>query len=78
MDRTSVRRVSLAWSQIWPPAVAGAVAAGASIGAAELFAGLLPGAPSLVTAIGALVISLQPPGAKELAVTLFGLNDKLA
>jgi DMSO/TMAO reductase YedYZ molybdopterin-dependent catalytic subunit len=73
-----VTRPRWAWSQIWPPAVAGAIAAAVSIAAAELVAGLVPGAPSLVTAIGTLVISLQPPGAKELAVTLFGLNDKLA
>jgi DMSO/TMAO reductase YedYZ molybdopterin-dependent catalytic subunit len=68
----------LAWSRLWPPAVAGALAAAVSIAAAELVAGLVPGAPSLVIAMGTLLISLQPPGAKELAVTLFGLNDKLA
>ena len=66
---------------MWRPAVAGAVAgavaAGVALAAAELVAGL-SGAPSLVIAIGTLVISLQPPGAKDLAVNLFGTNDKLA
>ena len=62
----------------WPAAVAGAVAAGLAIGVAELFAGLVGGAPSLVIAIGSLVIDLQPPGAKDAFVSLFGTNDKLA
>ncbi len=44
----------------------------------ELVAGLVPGAPSLVVAIGSLVIALQPPGAKDVMVSLFGTNDKLA
>ncbi len=45
---------------------------------AELFAGLVRDAPSLVIAMGTLVISFQPPGAKDLMVGLFGTNDKLA
>jgi DMSO/TMAO reductase YedYZ molybdopterin-dependent catalytic subunit len=45
---------------------------------AELIAGVVSGAPSLVLAIGALVIDLQPPGAKDVVVGLFGTNDKLA
>jgi DMSO/TMAO reductase YedYZ molybdopterin-dependent catalytic subunit len=57
--------------------VAGALAAGVAIGASELVAGLVRGAPSLVVAIGSLVISLQPPGAKDVMVSLFGTNDKL-
>ncbi|HET7028505.1 MAG TPA: molybdopterin-dependent oxidoreductase, partial [Candidatus Limnocylindrales bacterium] len=59
-------------------AFAGAVAAIVSIAVSELFAGLLAGAPSLVVAIGQLVIDLQPPGAKDFVVDLFGTNDKLA
>ena len=58
--------------------VAGALAAGVAIAAAELVAGTVAGAPSLVTSMGSLVISLQPPGAKDLMVNLFGTNDKLA
>jgi len=62
----------------WRPAVAGALAAGVAIAAAELVAGTVAGAPSLVTSMGSLVISLQPPGAKDVMVSLFGTNDKLA
>jgi DMSO/TMAO reductase YedYZ molybdopterin-dependent catalytic subunit len=60
------------------PAIAGVAAAAVAMAASELLAGLVAGAPSLIIAIGGQVIALQPPGAKELAVTLFGLNDKLA
>jgi len=62
----------------WRPAVAGALAAGVAIATSELVAGVVQGAPSLVATIGSLVISLQPPGAKDLVVNLFGTNDKLA
>ncbi|HET9498425.1 MAG TPA: molybdopterin-dependent oxidoreductase [Candidatus Limnocylindria bacterium] len=58
-------------------ALAGAVAGAAAIGVNELLAGLLPGAPSFVVEVGAAVIALQPPGAKQLMVDLFGTNDKL-
>ncbi|MEX1294914.1 MAG: molybdopterin-dependent oxidoreductase [Candidatus Limnocylindrales bacterium] len=57
---------------------AGALAAGLGIAIGELMAGLVPGAPSLVIAIGDFVIENQPPGAKELIVELFGTNNKLA
>lgn len=59
-------------------AAAGLAAAAAALGAEELLAGALPGAPSLVVAIGTLIIDLQPPGGKELIVALFGEADKLA
>ena len=74
-----VRRPSLAgrWGGFWPPALAGLVAGGAALAAGELIAGLIKDAPSLVTAVGSLVIALQPSGAKELMVNLFGTNDKL-
>ena len=62
----------------WRAAVAGALAAGVAIAASELVAGVVRGTPSLVTSIGSLAISLQPPGAKDLMVSLFGTNDKLA
>jgi DMSO/TMAO reductase YedYZ molybdopterin-dependent catalytic subunit len=57
---------------------AGALAALTAISVSELLAGLLAGAPSLVTVVGDLVIDLQPPGAKDLVVSLFGENDKAA
>jgi DMSO/TMAO reductase YedYZ molybdopterin-dependent catalytic subunit len=62
----------------WLAAVAGVVAAAGALGASELVAGLVPGAPSLVLSVGSAVIDLQPPGAKDFVVALFGTNDKLA
>jgi DMSO/TMAO reductase YedYZ molybdopterin-dependent catalytic subunit len=59
-------------------AVAGAIGAGLALGVSELLAGLLPGATSLVAAVGQAVIDRQPAGAKDVVVTLFGTNDKLA
>jgi DMSO/TMAO reductase YedYZ molybdopterin-dependent catalytic subunit len=59
-------------------ALAGMSATALALGVSELLAGILPGATSLVAAVGQLVISLQPPGAKDLVVALFGTNDKLA
>lgn len=59
-------------------AAAGLAAGGVGLAASELLAGIVNGAPSLVTAIGALVIDLQPPGAKQLVVDLVGTADKLA
>jgi len=47
-----------------------------ALGATELFAGIVAGAPSVVLAIGDLLISLQPPGVKQLVVDLFGTADK--
>ena len=58
--------------------VAGGLAAALGIAIGEAMAGLIAGAPSLVIAIGDLVIELQPEGAKDIAVQLFGLADKLA
>ena len=64
-------RTRLAWATL-------GIAAGAvAIGVAEIVAGVLGGV-SVVAAIGALVISLQPPGAKDLMVAIFGTLDKLA
>jgi len=57
--------------------LAGVAAAAVAVGVGELLGGLLGGG-SIIAAIGALVISLQPPGGKDLMVALFGDNDKLA
>ncbi|MEO7663985.1 MAG: molybdopterin-dependent oxidoreductase [Candidatus Limnocylindrales bacterium] len=59
-------------------AFAGLVATGAAIATGELIAGLLMGAPSPILSVGRAVIDLQPPGAKEVVVSLFGTADKLA
>ncbi|HEX6473866.1 MAG TPA: molybdopterin-dependent oxidoreductase, partial [Candidatus Limnocylindria bacterium] len=59
-------------------ALCGVLAGALGLGLAELIAGLVPGAPSPVLSIGALLISLQPPGAKDFVVNIFGTYDKLA
>ncbi|MFO1540659.1 MAG: molybdopterin-dependent oxidoreductase [Chloroflexota bacterium] len=61
-----------------PAFLAGVLAALAALAVAELVAGLVAGAPSLVIAVGDLVIAVQPPGAKDLVVALFGSANKLA
>ncbi len=62
----------------WAAPVAGLVATAVALGVSELLAGILPGATSLVAAVGQVVVDLQPPGAKDVVVSLFGTNDKLA
>lgn len=59
-------------------AVAGIVAVGAALGIGELAAGLLPGSPSPLISVAQFLVDVQPPGAKDIAVGLFGTNDKLA
>jgi DMSO/TMAO reductase YedYZ molybdopterin-dependent catalytic subunit len=54
----------------------GAAAAALAIGIGEVVGGFL-GGPSLLAAVGTVVIDLQPPGAKDLMVALFGDADKL-
>jgi DMSO/TMAO reductase YedYZ molybdopterin-dependent catalytic subunit len=61
----------------WSWALGGAAAAALAIGAGEAVAALI-GGQSIIAAIGALVIDLQPPGAKDWVVELFGEADKLA
>jgi DMSO/TMAO reductase YedYZ molybdopterin-dependent catalytic subunit len=58
-------------------AVAGVAAGVAALGASELVAAVLPGATSPILAVGDTVIALQPPGAKQFVVDLFGEADKL-
>jgi DMSO/TMAO reductase YedYZ molybdopterin-dependent catalytic subunit len=58
-------------------ALAGIAAGAAALGVAELLAAILPGAMSPIIAVGDLVIALQPAGAKQLMVDLFGEADKL-
>jgi DMSO/TMAO reductase YedYZ molybdopterin-dependent catalytic subunit len=57
-------------------AFAGAVAVGAALGAGELVAGVV-GAPSPLLAVARFIVDMQPPGAKDFVVSLFGENDKL-
>jgi DMSO/TMAO reductase YedYZ molybdopterin-dependent catalytic subunit len=57
-------------------ALCGVLAGALGLGIAELIAGLVPGAPSPILSIGALLIAFQPPNVKQLVVDLFGTNDK--
>ena len=59
-------------------ALSGFVAGAAGIASAELLAGLVPGVPSPTIAVGSLIVDLQPSGAKDLMISLFGTNDKTA
>ena len=58
--------------------LAGVVAAACALATGELIAGLVASVPSPVAAVGAAVIDLAPPGAKQVAVGLFGTADKPA
>jgi DMSO/TMAO reductase YedYZ molybdopterin-dependent catalytic subunit len=58
------------------PAVAGIVAVGVALAVGELLAGMLAGVPSLVTAVGALLIPLVPPPLESWAIAVFGTSDK--
>jgi DMSO/TMAO reductase YedYZ molybdopterin-dependent catalytic subunit len=65
------------WAGRLQAPIAGAVAVIAGLGLSELVAGFLS-APSLLASVGEWIIDHQPPGAKDLVVSLFGTNDKLA
>ncbi|HEX8858464.1 MAG TPA: oxidoreductase, partial [Actinomycetes bacterium] len=60
----------------WRHALAGAVAAAVALGATELVAGALSGAPSLVQSIAAVVIDRAPIGVVRAAIGAFGTRDK--
>ncbi|WP_353826521.1 molybdopterin-dependent oxidoreductase [Agromyces sp. SYSU T0242] len=63
----------------WPrPVAAGAAAAAFGAGAGELTAALIAPSTSPFASIGALLIDLAPPWAKDAAIALFGTGDKAA
>jgi DMSO/TMAO reductase YedYZ molybdopterin-dependent catalytic subunit len=55
---------------------AGAVAAGVSLGTAELLAGLFSSIPSAVASVGSFVVDWSPSWVKRVAIDLFGTADK--
>ena len=59
-------------------ALAGAVAAGVALGVSELVCGLAGSSTSLVTAVGTQFIDRFAAALKDLAVSVFGTNDKVA
>jgi DMSO/TMAO reductase YedYZ molybdopterin-dependent catalytic subunit len=62
----------------WPAALAGVVATAAALGAAELLAGLVDRAPSLVVALGDVVIDSVPGRLERAATSTLGTADKPA
>jgi DMSO/TMAO reductase YedYZ molybdopterin-dependent catalytic subunit len=62
----------------WWLSFAGAVAVGAALATGELIAGIVAGVPSPLLAVARFLVDIQPPGAKELMVALFGTADKVA
>src|SRR5690606_28294889 len=62
----------------WQPPVAGIVAVAAGLGAAEPAAGLLAPSSGPLLVVGAALIDLAPPWAKDAAIALFGTADKIA
>src|SRR4051794_3094760 len=59
-------------------AIAGIVAAGAALGVSELVCGLGAGQATLITSVGTHFIDRFAGSLKDLAVSLFGTNDKVA
>lgn len=58
--------------------LSGVLAALAALGAGELIALAVPGISSPLTVVGAFVVDIVPPWAKDFAIETFGTNDKLA
>jgi DMSO/TMAO reductase YedYZ molybdopterin-dependent catalytic subunit len=65
-------------SPSWVYAIAGTVAAGAALAFGELVAGLTDSVPSLVIAVGELVIDRTPGELVETGIDAAGTNDKPA
>jgi DMSO/TMAO reductase YedYZ molybdopterin-dependent catalytic subunit len=62
----------------WRLSFAGVVAVGAALAIGELVSGVLPDVPSALLAVARFIVDIQPPGAKEVVVALFGESDKVA
>lgn len=60
------------------PALAGIAAVAFGLGVAELVAGVFAPRASPVVVVGAALIDLAPPWAKDAAIALFGTADKVA
>ena len=60
------------------PALAGVLAAGLALGASELVTGIFASGPSLLVAVGNLVIDLIPQPIETFGIEVFGEHDKLA
>ncbi|WP_203416787.1 molybdopterin-dependent oxidoreductase [Jiangella ureilytica] len=60
----------------WPPALAGVLALGLGLAAAEVVAGALGRAETPVVAVGEEFIDLTPAWLKDFAIETFGIHDK--
>lgn len=60
------------------PAVAGVASVALGLGVGELVAAVVASASSPLVVVGALLIDLAPPWAKDAAIALFGTADKVA
>jgi DMSO/TMAO reductase YedYZ molybdopterin-dependent catalytic subunit len=60
------------------PAVAGVASVALGLGVGELVAAVAAPASSPLVVVGALLIDLAPPWAKDAAIALFGTGDKVA
>jgi DMSO/TMAO reductase YedYZ molybdopterin-dependent catalytic subunit len=60
----------------WAGALAGVVAAGAALAAGEVFAGFSRAVPSLVVAVGELIIDITPGNLVRTGIDAAGTNDK--
>jgi hypothetical protein len=58
-------------------ALAGVLAVGLALGISELAAALLDGVPSLVIAVGSVLIPIIPPALEDFAIRTFGTSDKV-
>jgi DMSO/TMAO reductase YedYZ molybdopterin-dependent catalytic subunit len=65
-------------SSRWYGAAAGVAGAAAALGAGEIVAAAVSARSSPLIAVGGVVIDSVPESGKELAIRLFGTNDKLA
>src|SRR5262249_17368247 len=59
-------------------ALAGAAAAGVALAIGELLAALIAPESAPLVSVGGVIIDRVPEGGKDLAIQIFGTNDKLA
>ena len=58
--------------------ITGLISVAMTLATSELLAGLHSMFPSMIVAIGSLLIDYSPPLAKDLVINMFGANDKIA
>lgn len=71
-------RTTTSWRQRGYAALAGVGAAATALGLGELIAAVVSARSAPLVAVGGVIIDNVPEGGKQLAITLFGTNDKLA